>query len=293
MTYINLENEFHDNLVFKSLEIYNVDPTAIYCQTTGQKIGSISSQTFAQILSMLPFGLSEEEILDELFVRTICSMRPSPHFNFIRKDTYRQFAAKFPQQFCAFLLGRFYRPKHASYNHLKRTSDEAVNQNALQIKIFNSLQSINFNSPSGSRFLHWLITLDNLFDLSLIKSINDFPNDFKNFSATFLSQYCDALENCCDKLAKQKNHLEHQAKLHNSWMNAGGHKAMSGARIDSFYRQAPLTPAKIQALQKVETEQFMRKILSDILRGIHETTQEEKPVELPRAFKFGQMQIKS
>lgn len=142
-----------------------LDVSVIYCSTTGAPIGRLLDDELELVWDQLPETNDLEELTDELIARVVCSMRPSPSWNFIRTSTYKEMLKQRPAHLLAYLLGRYFRPRDNQYNYLKRNELERHREGLNQIALYNQTKTMDYSNSDVKLFIHGLIELDILVGL--------------------------------------------------------------------------------------------------------------------------------
>lgn len=280
---MNYSTDQIDHICETMIADLGVDPSAIYCQFTGAPIGHILRDHLGIILSMLPAEMDLESIMDDLFTRTITSMRPSPAFNLIRGESLNQMRKVVPRELTSLLLGRFYRPRDTQYSNIKRTLPQRLADGQKQILLFQQLGKLDFTTSEARWFLHHLIELDSQFDLTLVDKLADFPKDSTqlDFTPENLALYTESLASLIKVLHAKKDALERKAMLHQSWLAAGGNRQLRTAHMGSFMELTPPSPTKAAIQAKEARKGSIRMLLRQIMEDSNSDDSTATPIAKP------------
>lgn len=221
-----------------------VNPQNVYCQITGAPIGQLTMSEWELIWDSLDPLADCDEIIDELYGRTIASMRPSPAWNYIRRGTLNRLRKSDPVRTCAFLLGRFFEPRDSAYSRVKRSYDDRIQDGINRIICFQKLQQCDPQSETFKSFVVRLFLLDADFDLSIVDYIPDFPKTPLDLDPAKFNDYIPLLQSYYDLLVARKLKLERQAKLEASRMSRGGNRMAREAATSAFMETKPMTEAQ-------------------------------------------------
>jgi hypothetical protein len=165
---INLQDFFADrdieSLRVLCLEQHGIDFTAVYCQSTGRKIGTFDD-------FVIQFAIDEEStdddesLIDALMVRCIASMRPSPMLNRPDRVTLLNLASKHPVDVMAYLVNRL----HSNRWIATHKNIEILEPHIAKIHTHFRWSAMAANGVDLSPWIHWLLELDakrNLHELT-------------------------------------------------------------------------------------------------------------------------------
>jgi hypothetical protein len=260
-------------------QAYGINPMVVYCQSTGAPIADMLPAEFDLLLFMIPSN-DVDEIADDLFVRTIASMRPSPSLNLVRPDSFNRLRISAPAQLCALLLGKMYRPRDKMYDFARQTFEQRIEAGRRQIAVWSQISQLDFSKSEAQWFLHYLIELDTRFDLNQVDSLAALPARIDHFEAANLKIYADALATLVTALQSKKDRMEHQAALHSSWLASGGNRTTRSAYVGSFLALAPIGAEKKKELEKKARVATVRQMLASVMLEMQPKV-EPKPAFTP------------
>lgn len=110
-----------ESLRAKVLESDGIDIQGVYCLSTGKQVGTFDESVILDAIDEIG-SEDDDEIADDLIVRVIASMRPSPSLNRPDHYTIRELATKRPVDVMAFLVNRLNGNRHLLS---QRNSDES------------------------------------------------------------------------------------------------------------------------------------------------------------------------
>lgn len=298
MTQITYNSSAMYSIVAEMFHETGVDPFNIYCQITGAPIGRMNGVEFAILWESLPRHADRDEIIDELYMRTIASMRPSPAWNFIRPFTLNRLRLHDPIRVCAYLLGRYFQPRDKAYSGLKRSLDERMKDGINRITAFQRLSTTVVEADKLREFTTQLLLLDSHFDLTLMNQMGDFPKSPLDIDMTRVDSYIAALQTMYMTLLETKSRLEKQVKLQASWLAHAGNRMAGEAATSAASEIRPKSEATI-ARERREDAQNM---ITNALRALMDGTAGARGIDVPRAapkpmpqigFKFKLPQVQS
>lgn len=246
-----------------------VDPRLIYCQTTGAPIGQMLDSEFQLMWSSLSSDMDHESIMDELYGRTVASMRPSPAWNYIRRGTLNRLRVSDPLRVCAFLLGRYFEPHDPAYSRVKRRYEDRIQDGINRIQIFQRLHESQIDLADIREFTLYLLMLDSQFDLSILESVPDFPRTAGEFNPTLIHEYTPTIRAYHELLVARKLKLERQAKLQESWMRDGGNRLTREMATAAFMEVKP----ESEATKARKEREAVTNTMADVLKALMDTNQ--------------------
>lgn len=276
------------HVIRKMISETGVDPRNIYCQITGAPIGRLSREEFRLIWLSLDATRDPESIVDELYARTVASMRPSPAWNFIRTDTLNRLRIADPMRVCAYLLGRYFEPHDPAYSRIKRTYEDRIQDGVNRIITYDRLSSARLDSGELQQFTLYLLLLDSQFDLSICEYIPGFPQTPDDLNPMILREYIPTLKSYFDLLVAKKFKLEKEAKLQSSWLAHGGNRGLSDATRKLFFETKPDSEATLKKKAKDSVVNMMAAVLRGLMDGPDDSTPDAPIVApmKPSGFKF-------
>lgn len=97
-----------------------INPLNMYCSRTGRIVGCINDSILHSNLTTIKSN-DIEEIMDELTIRTILSMRPAPDLIYLNKDSMKALINHNPTAACIFLLGKAFESKELMFKKISPT----------------------------------------------------------------------------------------------------------------------------------------------------------------------------
>ena len=274
------------SIVDRMIAETGIDPRNIYCQFTGQIIGHILPSELDCIFAQIE-AMDEDAIIDDLYMRTIASMRPSPAWNYVRRETYNELREANPVALASFILGRLWRPKRPAKDKLSRNISERIYDGAQIIKINIALKRLANNNEAFLNFLHFLIELDAKFNVSNLPTILNLPMTPDDLRPDQLENYCQVLSHTIDKLVVNKQRLEKQAQLQQSYLSHPGNRPMAHVYYKSFMERAPKSDAAIERKLQFERERrvaFLLAASAEEIAAVMQTRQAPTPKPKPEKF---------
>lgn len=255
-----------DAIINKMIEETHINPTLIYCQFTGAIIGKLSSLEIQLLFDSFDENISDDEIIDELYVRTLASMRPSPAWNKLSRESIERLRQINPSRVCAYLLGRYYQSRDKAYTNHVRTLDEILRDGFNRIIVSEKLEQADTNSEAFKQFLSFLLLIDSHFNITAIDSL-DLPSNPLDIDFSNLESLAGKITNNYQWLVERKAKLERQAKLHESELSSIGNKLVRVAAHKSFMEIKPKSDASISRAEKRQFETMVANLLGAIMDG--------------------------
>lgn len=259
------------------------DPTNVYCSQTGMPIGRFDESIILDSLTEIGFNMDDDEIVDDLLTRTLSSMRPSPNWNFITKNSLRSRVKSSPTQTLSYLLIRLYEP-HAN---LKVPFESRLRDHLRRVTIYRLLTQVSQSNHESikSALAEWtylLVEIDALYNLTTLPVPgNDIVDMLGAIAAEhgapgFDSQLNLFLQGWRDwhgKLYGEYERKQQAAIRQDQWLK--GNPQAAPARTMLFFEQKPKSEATVkrQAKAKDDSEMvvLLRNIMEKAARGIEET----------------------
>lgn len=156
-----------DSLRTKVLAETGVDIQGVYCLATGKRMGTYDS---SEILAAIDeIGTDDEEsLIDDLLVRVVASMRPSPAMNMPNRATIREMVATRPVDALAFLANRL----HGHRDLLTRRSEYSFQPLIDRISLHRHWSDLAAEGVDLTPWIHWLLEIDakmNLHDVHPVR----------------------------------------------------------------------------------------------------------------------------
>lgn len=271
-----------------------INPSMIYCQSTGRIIGELSPSEMALIAIMIPDDMAPDQIADDLYIRTLSSMRPSPAFNYIRADTMNQMRVHAPADLASYLLNRMMIIPDRAYSGVRRSLNQKLQEHERLIKLHEKMSTLDFTTDDTARwFLHYLIELDSRFNLYDMTDQKIFPLDLDSWHLSNLALYNEALADLIESLQSRKDKLEREARLHESWLRNGGNRSMRNSHVSSFFELKPVSEATQRKIEKEKHISDIKSLLRKIMDAGSESEAAPAPkIILPKVFPNGALRLK-
>lgn len=272
----------------------SVDPHKIYCQVTGQIIGTLSDDCFAEMLETIPSDLDVDDLQSELFVRTLASARPSPAWNKYRPQTFSRQLDRDSNVALNYLLSRASDPigKH-----------DPIAATHRRIKQLATLRAAKLTTKQTDSLLLTLLELDSRFNLStkVLPAVIQKAIDASEWEA--LQTH---LEGWLETLVK-KEEIEFKNGFETARSFKNGNSRVKQAYMQQFIRQAPMSPTRVILVQKEAIQRAAHEWLDELERSLTKVPDNGKPsaamsqprvaakpftpkttaTKLPAGFKFG------
>lgn len=164
----NLSEFFSDfdlpTLRAKVLADEGIDIQGVYCLATGKQIGTFESEEIQ--FAITEIGTDDEEsLIDDLLVRVVASMRPSPSMNRPDRFTVREMIDARPVDALAFLVNRL----QGSRQLLTKRDDGALSPLIARISTHKQWSELAAAGVDLKPWIHWLLEIDckmNLHDMT-------------------------------------------------------------------------------------------------------------------------------
>lgn len=301
---VNLSEFFADYdvaaLRAKVLESDGIDIQGVYCLATGKRMGTFDESEILAAIDEIGTA-NEESLIDDLLVRVVASMRPSPALNMPNTATIREMASSRPVDAMAYLANRL----HGTRDTLTKRSEHSFQPLINRITTHRQWTALAAEGVDLTPWIHWLLELDakmNLHDTPC-------PGVLMGDKTWILSPSGNALlsmvtvENHAELLALFEAWVFERLKIYDkrdkemlaqsNWIR--GNRFTRGAYVRSWIENPEIAkrkdearakkpkvgrPAKSPKAQKLnaETNEFLH-LLEGILDGTIETT---KPVAKPK-----------
>lgn len=250
------------------------NPLTIYCQVTGKPIGQLAETELA-IMIQQAGHCDPEDLVSELWTRTIASMRPGPAWNYIRRDSMEKMLNQQPKDLLAYLLNRLYDPT----NH-NMSIDQRFQVLSTRISVYERIQTLDLETESFNQLLLVLLDLDTKFGIKgrfmqheLLQL--DWFLSHENSIVGLIRQLNEWLESQTAAVA-----LAEKKALNTQRFYAKGNSLTRQAFVTQFTRVMPPSKAGAERKAKEAEKDFFAMILDSIMVGEHETTSEAKLEEI-------------
>lgn len=229
-------------IVHRMITETQVNPLTIYCQITGAPIGTLDREEFDLVLATIDDTMDDDVIVDELYIRTIMSMRPSPAWNYIQHSTLNKLRIADPIRLASYLLGRYYEPRDKAYDRLKRTIDQRVTDGINRIVSYVACESLISAPPEQvKQFVTLLLLIDSEFDLSEMSQFVDFPKTPVDFDVENLEKYVAALQSAYQAQIVKRDARARKQKLDSNFFERVGNRLTSDVATKAFMELKPLS----------------------------------------------------
>lgn len=249
-------------LIHRMIIETGINPLTIYCQTTGAPIAEMHGAEFDLMLSTIDMAMDDDVIVDELYMRTIMAMRPSPTWNYIQRDTLNKLRQSNPKSMAAYLLGRYFEPRDKAYNRLTRTVDQRIADGINRIKLYQRIDEIE-PSDDLDEFVTMLLLIDSEFNLSEIDVFAEFPKSPIDLHFANLGKYVLLLQGLylalCDKRDKMIKR--------NLYYSNPGNPMTRNAATKGFMDLKPKSAAVIAKEEKTAKMNELTNIIAGFMRG--------------------------
>lgn len=165
---INLSEFFADYdvaaLRAKVLELEGIDIQGVYCLHTGKQVGTFDESEIRYAVDEIGTD-DEDSLIDDLLVRVVASMRPSPALNMPNRATIREMISTRPVDAMAYLANRL----HGHRDLLTKRSEHSFQPLINRIGIHRQWNALYVEGLDLTPWIHWLLELDakmNLHDIS-------------------------------------------------------------------------------------------------------------------------------
>lgn len=155
-----------ESLRAKVLESDGIDIQGVYCLSTGKQVGTFDESVILDAIDEIG-SEDEDALIDDLIVRVIASMRPSPALNKPDAYTIRELSSKRPADVMAFLVNRLNGNRHLLSQRSSDDSFQPLYNRIATHRRWTELSEIP-DFPM-TRWIHLLLELDakmNLHDMS-------------------------------------------------------------------------------------------------------------------------------
>lgn len=233
-----------------------IDAEGIYCQVTGRMIGYLDLEVMQDIFASMP-DMDAESISDDLRIRTLTSMRPSPAWNYLRPNTLALKVKSDPIGLLSYLLIRCEEPVDLkSY-----VPDLQTQMGRLQnrITMWQVVNRMTIDSETLEALLLVLLELDAKFSLKNLAVPHNIralllgnPKD----TLTILSRWRDKL---VDAEIKRQNEQSYSDRSFTR-----GNAAAKQAFVQELIRQTPVSERKTLDLKKVAVRQEIGDIFDEL-----------------------------
>lgn len=246
-----------------------IDPHKIYCQVTGQVIGTLSPECFAELIANIPADIGVDDLQSELFIRTLASARPSPAWNKFRVKTFSSIRDNNPLAALSYLINRAIDPvgPHDPISAVHR-----------RIKFMRRLRAQPIEAKVLDSLLMVLLELDARYSLSAqampvnlqqLIQLNDWAELTKALN--------EWLKKLTDKEMRDNKLLFESQRSFQS-----GNSVTKQAFMQEFIRQQPVSPTRQIEIQKEAKKRDSHILLDAIEEALTVVPANGKPVATPK-----------
>jgi hypothetical protein len=275
-----------DSMVYST----GINPYSVYCQITGRPMACLESSEINLLWQTIDCQMDDDAIIDELYMRTIMAMRPSPAWNYIERDTLNRVRKTNPKSMIAYLLGRYYEPRDKAYNRLVRTVDQRLTDGANRIKLYQRITHLE-QTDDLDEFVTMLLLIDAEFNLSTIDVFQAFPKSPIDLDFSNLSQYISTLQTGYLKLCATR---EAFAKR-NAYYSNPGNPMTRNAATKGFMDLKPKSAAVIMKEERVAKMNELTNIIAAFMRGtdgVNESVAINAPAANPAITRIQPLRLK-
>lgn len=260
------------------LDQHGFDPTGVYCQITGRRIGTTDSSELELLIGLVN-EVDEgdaEAIADDLAIRVLASMRPSICWNKMRSESLKELRVADPIGTLAYLINRMFAP----LNHRKIAITDLLGVYADRIRTYRLLEERGITDATNT-ILYMLLELDAKWNLDTeTPPFNAF--DFLRYDITddhrveMVQAWYERRIAAYDKKVKAD-------ELQSRWFRDGNILAKP-AFLDAYIESKPLSKTAAKKQEKKQESDFFAGLLSEIRMGKAETEAEAEAIEPKPAF---------
>lgn len=251
---------------------HGFDPSGIYCQLTGKRIGSTPMEEFESVVNLVGCD-SADEIADDIAIRVLASMRPSLKWNKFRAESMTQLRKSDPTEMLAFLLNRLFAP----LNHRKIGIDNLLGTYADRIRGFQLLNEWGVTDATNT-LLYMLLEVDAKWNLDT-ESAPFTAYDFF-FDAPTMEHRVEMVQAWyANRMIAWEKRLKAEEQM-TKWYRFGNALAQPAFR-DAFMESKPLSPTAIKKAEKDAEKQMFGDLLFEIM-GEPNLAGETKRVAAPK-----------
>jgi len=256
-------------IVRKMIEETGINPHAIYCQITGARIARMRRSEIDLMWSTINESMDDDEIIDELYTRTITSMRPSPAWNYIRRETLESIRKSNPVALAAYLLGRYFEPRDKAYSRLQRTLDQRITDGVNRIKSFAAINAMASQAKPEdiNEFVTLLLLIDSEFNLADMSQFANFPKTPIDFDVARINDYILALQAAYLAQCEKRDAQIRRQKLDQSYYNSIGNGLAKYPAARAFLDLKPESLAAQQRKEKESKLNALTNLIASFMRG--------------------------
>ena len=239
-----------DNFTDSFTRSEGFDPTRTYCLMTGAPIGTTDESESFFAVSNLP----SDQLIDDLSVRLLASMRPSIHWNLMREESFDVMRQSQPVQTFAYLLNRLLAPE----GFASIPMEQRLNLQRDRIQTFQRLRKLHESEPDAfTKCLHMLIEADSKFAFDKVAC----PFNLEQMLENPVAVIGDFYANQCKKYDEQMKRDKAQAR----WIKYGNPVVKESARKIEIAKR-PVGKARQQRIAKKQDLDFFESLFDEITR---------------------------
>ena len=256
-------------------ESYGFDPQGVYCQITGKKIGDFTNSEFDELVESLG-SLDPEEMVDDIAMRVLASMRPSIRWNVMREESLKQMRRTAPIETLSYLVNRMFTPR----NWRTMGTAQLLSTYSDRIKGYMLLEKWGISDATNT-LLYMLLELDAKWNLETESPPFDAWDFF--FSAPTMEHRVEMVQEWYHRrIAAWEKKCKADA-LQVRWTRDGNVLAKP-AFMAEYLAARPLSKTAEKRVEKEQEKKFMAGLLSEILMGRVDNKEEAEAVQPKPAF---------
>lgn len=235
---------------------YGFDPSGIYCSATGKRVGSTHIEELESLINLIG-GEDSEQIVDDIAMRLLASMRPSMKWNKFRAESLAEMRRTDPIETLAYLINRMFAPQ----NRLKIGVTQMMVFWENRIRAFDVIKSWGVNDSTNT-LTYMLLELDAKWNLdteqppfSWIAFFVDAPDMDARIE---MVQHWYA-----DRMIEWEKRLRLEETM-TKWFRHGSALAKPAFR-DAFMESKPLSATGIKAAEKQAEKEMFGNLLFEIM----------------------------
>jgi hypothetical protein len=257
-----------------------VNPQVIYAIQTGEPIGLIALDELVGAIQLIQ-AEDEEELMDDLEIRTLAAMRPSYLFNITDSKTMNKLRVMYPRKLLSYLVNRLYEPRDPCGN-LKLTFEDRIRFYRARVQQWRLVEFIDISDEHLNQILLVLLRIDGLFNLhSLTPPKFMFADCHSNPAGA--DNFIKQLWTWHDSLYTKKMADERQAKASNEFWGNRGSTLTRDAAINATLEAKPRSEATQTRLQKQAKSNELMVMLKGIMDAAsNDTAQSASQPPIPK-----------
>lgn len=250
-------------VILAMVEETGINPSFIYCWHTGRTIGSIHASVFADVLTEI--GSEDvDSIIDELLVRSLTNVRPSPLWATVDPETLRRYITTRPGEVLAYCLNRLYEAP----DRLKTTASQRLNNYQLRIKRWEIIQRLLDSKRDLTQWLYMLVEIDAKYNLNKLP----IPDSDIIATLTEMAQTQEAYDGFMESWKKwyfplkQQYEKKRDSELREErWLR--GNALVGPAYLKMFMESRPPTKTGEAKAKKAADSDFFDSIFSEVMNA--------------------------